>query len=68
MKHAYDILFRAMALCGWSHLYSKVTLNSGDIYELNYYSDLNNDRDYALCQIVRGILFGQVSELYQTLK
>lgn len=65
---AYKVLSAAMALCGWEHLYSKVHLSEDDVYEILYYSNPDNERDYPLCAIIRGILFDQVPDLYQILK
>ena len=68
MGHAYSIMRQALDLLGWSKYYDQLSLNSGDINELCYYSELSNDRDYPLCCIVRGILWDQVPALYQVLK
>lgn len=68
MGHAYAIMRQAMDLLGWSQYYDQLNLSSGDINELCYYSDIVNSRDFALCQIVRGILWDSIPALYQTLK
>ena len=68
MGKAYAIVRQAMFLCGWHHLYHKVTLDTDDVRGILYYSTWENERDFPLCFIIRGILFDQVSELYQTLK
>lgn len=68
MGKAYAIVRQAMFLCGWCHLYHKVTLNTDNVREILYYSTWENERDFPLCCIIRGILFNQLSELYQILK
>lgn len=68
MTKAYAIMRQAMYLCGWHHLYHKVTLTNDEVYGILYYSNLDNKRDFPLCIMIKGILFDQVSELYQSLK
>lgn len=65
---AYSIMYEAMWLLDCEQYYPKLLLSDDDVYNLLYYSDMANDRDFPLCCIVRGILFDQVSELYQILK
>lgn len=65
---AYSVMHEAMWLLDCEQYYPKLRLSDDDVYNLLYYSDMANDRDFPLCCIVRGILFDQVSELYQILK
>lgn len=65
---AYSVMHEAMMLLDWEQYYPKLHLSDDDVYNLLYYSDMANDRDFPLCCIVRGILFDSISELYQTLK
>ena len=67
MSKAYAVVRQAMLHCGWHHLYHKVTLSSGDVYEILYYSNLDNKRDFPLCIMIKGILFDQIPELHQVL-
>lgn len=68
MMKAYASLYRAMLLSGWKDLYYRVRLRPDDAYEINFYASHSPENDYALCAIIRGILFDQVPELYQVLK
>lgn len=68
MAHAYTIMGQALTILGWERFYNQLNLSSNDINELCYYSELNNSRDFALCQIVRDILLDSIPALYQILK
>ena len=68
MYKAYTIMGQALKLLGWERFYNQLNLSSNNINELCYYSDIANDRDFALCQIVRGILWDSIPALYQILK
>lgn len=68
MSKAYAVVRQAMFLCGWHHLYHKVTLSTDEIGILLYYSNMANKRGLPLCYVVRGILFNKLPELYQSLK
>lgn len=65
--NAWQILYRALESCGMARFYKRITLRTCDIDSLTYYYE-NTDKDFALCQIVRGLLFDQIPEMYQVLK
>lgn len=67
-RKAYSIMHQAMTILDWEKYFHRIRLSDDDVYELLYYSDLSNDRDFPLCLIVRGILFDRVPNLYQILK
>jgi hypothetical protein len=62
-----QILYHALQLSGLTRYYRNITLTDDDIYKLEFYHSRPSD-DTLICQLVRGLCFDQVRELYQCLK
>jgi hypothetical protein len=62
-----QILYKGLSLIGMERFYKKVHLTEDNIYSLEFYESRPND-DTLICQIIRGLLFDQIPELYQALK
>lgn len=65
--NAKQILYKALESCGMVRFYHQITLYRSEAESLVYYYE-HTDSDTLICQIVRGLLFDQVPEMYQALK
>ena len=62
-----QILYKALETCGMTRFYRQICLRDQAIEKLPYYYE-HTDSDTLICQIVRGLLFDYIPEMYQALK
>jgi hypothetical protein len=61
------VLYKALESCGMARFYRRICLNDPAITSLAFYYE-NTGSDTLICQIVRGLLFDYIAEMYQVLK